>query len=805
LNNARIVPADTVICNGASVQLKVNVNGINTWGSLLQGTIQNGLLAYFPFQSTVKDESGRNNTVQVQNVGLDTDRFGNANAAGKFGIPEQSFIFLPATPQLQPNSYTLSTWFKTNEIRKGSLGSNDDQAIALFTPDNWLKGPVFKHGLVTTDNSILQSRQWTLATSWQDIDTPSDYVKPGQWYHAVTTYDALTKVHKLYINGQLYASRTSEFGYEGQIGLLIGASREQSSGEITQHFNGSLDDIALWNRPLSDIEVTGLYGGNTISTVWSTGESGSSIIVKPTATQKFYATTSVASFSCIDSVLITVQQLNADAILINDTTVCSPGNVLLSAQVPEGKSTDWYTKSEDGAYVSLLDNSLQYNLNFKGIELNLYLKLRSVANGCVSDNFKTIKVMSDTSSGPVFFSPDYICAGDSIQLQLPMKAVYRLYRNDLEINEQNTQAFTLNLPGIYSVSVLNQYGCVKFSTAKTIVEKALPVARIDTGQSAAVICGTTPLVLKGNLGLFFSWFRDKVLIDGANERLLSVNETGKYQLRVKDDFGCSSMLSSPIEVRKQNPLGLSVSYDTTCVSIPFKMAAKISGNALSSVFYEWNISGAVFKGDNLSVQFAIPGTFKIKLKVNTAFCPSNTDSLETNVTIRSSEPGIRMSPVNGTINQSIQLSARDNGLAYQWLPALGLDNPSIKNPKTKLSNEQAYIIRVVTAGKCLTYDTLLVRAFKQKDILVPKAFTPNADGKNDYLFPVLVGLEKLVRFAIFDRWGKLIFSMRDIGNKGWDGGISGLPLSPGIYIWMAEAIDTDGTVFRRNGNTMLIR
>ena len=453
----------------------------------------------------------------------------------------------------------------------------------------------------------------------------------------------------------------------------------------------------------------------------------------------------------------------------------------------------------------LQENSLQYNLNFTGTELNLYLKLRSVANGCISDNFKAFKVMSDTSAGPVFTSPDYLCSGDSIQLQLPKRGLYRLYRDNLEINERDTQTFTISQPGNYAVSLLNQFGCIKFSESKTIIRRDLPTAVIDTGQSAAVICGTTPVVLKGTPGKVFSWFRDNVLIDEANDIFLSVKETGKYQLRIKDDFGCVTMLSGPIEVRKQNPLGLSVSYDTTCVNTPFKMAAKTSGMALSPISYEWNLAGAVFKGDNLSVQFAVPGTFKIKLKVSTAFCPANIDSLESTVTIRSSEPGRKMDPVNGTVNQSIQLSARDNGLAYQWLPPLGLDNPSLKNPKAKLSSEQTYIIRVVTAGKCLTYDTLLVRVFKQKDILVPKAFTPNADGKNDYLFPVLVGLEKLVRFSIFDRWGKLIFTMREIGNKGWDGGSSGLPLSPGIYIWMAEATDSDGAIFRRNGNTMLIR
>jgi len=62
-------------------------------------------------------------------------------------------------------------------------------------------------------------------------------------------------------------------------------------------------------------------------------------------------------------------------------------------------------------------------------------------------------------------------------------------------------------------------------------------------------------------------------------------------------------------------------------------------------------------------------------------------------------------------------------------------------------------------------------------IYVPNAFTPNHDGLNDILRPVVrcssnVFLSEFI-FRIFNRWGQLVFSTLD-QNTGWTGNFSGL-------------------------------
>ena len=66
------------------------------------------------------------------------------------------------------------------------------------------------------------------------------------------------------------------------------------------------------------------------------------------------------------------------------------------------------------------------------------------------------------------------------------------------------------------------------------------------------------------------------------------------------------------------------------------------------------------------------------------------------------------------------------------------------------------------------------------------AFTPNGDGLNDILHPAYVGITRLKKFAVYDRWGKLVFSTSDM-KKGWDGTADGKLSATGTYVWIAQA------------------
>ncbi len=195
-----------------------------------------------------------------------------------------------------------------------------------------------------------------------------------------------------------------------------------------------------------------------------------------------------------------------------------------------------------------------------------------------------------------------------------------------------------------------------------------------------------------------------------------------------------------------------------------------------------------------------------QLVVTPLSCSMLADTALLYVKIESPLPAIRYPAVNAILNRSLALQAREFGERYQWLPATGLSNPLVKNPEARLTQQQDYRIAITTTAGCTTVDSLLVRVFRENDIMVPEGFTPNADGQNDQLYPFLIGIRQMNMFRVFDRWGSVVYDNKQASSaNGWDGGFRGMPLPAGPYVWMAEGIDIDDKVIRRTGTVILVR
>jgi gliding motility-associated-like protein len=89
-------------------------------------------------------------------------------------------------------------------------------------------------------------------------------------------------------------------------------------------------------------------------------------------------------------------------------------------------------------------------------------------------------------------------------------------------------------------------------------------------------------------------------------------------------------------------------------------------------------------------------------------------------------------------------------------------------------------------------------------VYVPTAFTPNADGKNDVLRPILAGIQELGQFAIFNRLGQMVFTTSQQGF-GWDGRLNGVLQPNGAFVWMVKALDYKGNHIVKKGTAVLIR
>ena len=90
------------------------------------------------------------------------------------------------------------------------------------------------------------------------------------------------------------------------------------------------------------------------------------------------------------------------------------------------------------------------------------------------------------------------------------------------------------------------------------------------------------------------------------------------------------------------------------------------------------------------------------------------------------------------------------------------------------------------------------------NIYVPKVFTPNGDGTNDVLKPILVGIQTFHYFSVYNRWGNLVFTTQD-PNQGWDGTFKGVPQPVETYLWIAEGISVEGKKIVQKGMVSLVK
>jgi gliding motility-associated-like protein len=255
--------------------------------------------------------------------------------------------------------------------------------------------------------------------------------------------------------------------------------------------------------------------------------------------------------------------------------------------------------------------------------------------------------------------------------------------------------------------------------------------------------------------------------------------------------------------------------------ICYGQSAQLNANISIGTSYTWTPSSSLVNQGN-GIVSALPHSIKATaspntttayiLKVFNAGCPTAlTDTFFLRVA-----PRIYVNAGHDTIvvaNQVLQLNATVNDPAanrFTWSPATGLSSTIIANPIATLNASMVdesitYIVRATNSIGCYGEDAVTVRVFKTgPDIFVPNAFTPNGDGHNDVIRPILVGIRQLNFFRIYNRWGQLVFQTSE-SEKGWDGKIGGQVQASNNYVYFVQAIDYTGRTITRKGSIALIQ
>ena len=147
-------------------------------------------------------------------------------------------------------------------------------------------------------------------------------------------------------------------------------------------------------------------------------------------------------------------------------------------------------------------------------------------------------------------------------------------------------------------------------------------------------------------------------------------------------------------------------------------------------------------------------------------------------------------------------------VSYSWTPANSLTGEETANPTAAPSETTVYTVTAVAEDLCPDTASVIVYFMSgecaEPYIFVPKAFTPNSDGNNDFF--IVRGMDiKEVYFVVWNRWGEKVYETSDPQAAGWDGTFNGKELTSDSYAWSLQVTCGNGEIYIDKGDVTLLK
>ncbi|MBN2636038.1 MAG: LamG domain-containing protein [Prolixibacteraceae bacterium] len=210
-------------------------------------SLEKGLVAYFPFNSNAKDFGGNSYDGIVSGATLTNDRNGKSNSAYEFnGISD--YIEIPNFGNIVPSQeISVSIWIQSNFSRP--------QFQLMLCPDNnrFAISAFYNH-------SEMNTTFWDFGWEGETGNAPGRlYFRPEPvdklWHHYVFVSSLSNSYMNLYKDGIMVNEKTEpkELLHTSNKTLKIG------SGDGFGFHSGKIDEIRIYNRVLTQVEIDKLY------------------------------------------------------------------------------------------------------------------------------------------------------------------------------------------------------------------------------------------------------------------------------------------------------------------------------------------------------------------------------------------------------------------------------------------------------------------------------------------------------------------------------------------------------------------
>jgi gliding motility-associated-like protein len=439
-----------------------------------------------------------------------------------------------------------------------------------------------------------------------------------------------------------------------------------------------------------------------------------------------------------------------------------------------------------------------------------YIYLTSTnALGCVKRDSVQLNVASPTSPS---FSFTQSCDNSTINFTSTSVAGYRWSfgtGNAADTSRLQNPSFTYPTGGSFTVTMQPQAACL------SPVSLLVPVragAAVTLTKTDTAVCSRNPIVLRVNTN-----FATNTVEWSANRGFVPISGTGTsynatptrlgqnlYYVRSTDANGCQKVDSVLVTDRE-----IVLNHDSVvnkCLGVNKQFTFSNVNSAAGTVGVVWTpeVTGGLqptITSDNVN---KIVGLFS-----NQYGCTLR-DSVRVAVTDLSAQ--YTLSPALSSIikdqTQVLTLTGGKLNDTYAWSNAASLSCNNCKNPVASPAPDSAiYTVTITDANGCVTTKTAVVKVLdalcSEPYIYIPNAFSPNADNVNEKLFVRGQYLSE-VYFAVYNRWGELVFETNDI-KVGWDGTHKGTAVCPDVYGYYMTGRCKKGEAFFKKGNVTVLK
>lgn len=242
-----LIPGTTYYLRAYATNNSGTVYSIEITFTTTAVNLKTGLVAYYPFSGNADDTSGNGNNGVINGATLSSDRYGNINSC--FSFINNGIVIPNSFYNNGWQDYTINLWFLTYDKNQAAqtiiVTTQNGEAISLNHPNASNKISHWK-------NSNINVRTWDILSANPLL---FNNINNQIWYNLILVKRG--NIYNYFINGQL--DKTS---------IITTSAQNQNSGvrfgnnsPNGEYMNGKIDDIGIWNRALSQDEITALYNG----------------------------------------------------------------------------------------------------------------------------------------------------------------------------------------------------------------------------------------------------------------------------------------------------------------------------------------------------------------------------------------------------------------------------------------------------------------------------------------------------------------------------------------------------------------